>query len=147
MEKNNTRKNLIRQQADELARDRDHWIGRNSYFYKNDHSYMQFLVGDGKRILELGCGTGQLLNALNPSYGVGVDISANMVSVAQQNYPNLEFIQGDLEDENLISSLQGPFDFIILSDTIGYLEDCENTFVGLHSLCTPDTRLIISYYL
>ena len=140
------RKQAIIEQADKLAENRDSWINRNGYFYKNDHSYMQFLVGDGKRILELGCGTGQLLNALNPSYGVGVDISANMVSVAQQNYPDLDFIHGDLEDKNLISSLQGPFDFIILSDTIGYLEDCENAFTELHSLCTPDTRLIISYY-
>jgi len=140
------RKRLIQQQSDKLAEKRDKWINKNRYFYKNDHSYMQFLVGEGARVLELGCGTGQLLNALNPSYGIGVDISASMVSVAQQNYPNLEFIQGDLEDENFISSLQGPFDFIILSDTIGYLDDCENAFEGLHSLCTPDTRLIISYY-
>ena len=141
-----SRKKQIQLQADEIAEKRDGWIRKNSYFYNDDRSYMKFLVGKEKRVLELGCGTGQLLNVLNPSYGMGVDISANMVSVAQQNYPNLEFIQGDLEDENLISSLQGPFDFIILSDTIGYLDDCENTLTGLHSLCTPDTRLIISYY-
>ena len=140
------RKQAIKEQADKLAENRDSWINRNGYFYKNDRSYMQFLVGDGKRILELGCGTGQLLNALNPSYGVGVDLSINMISAAKKNYPNLEFVQGDLEDEALISSLQGSFDFIILSDTIGYLDDCENAFAGLHSLCTPDTRLIISYY-
>ena len=143
---NLNRKKQIQQKSDELAKNRDKWIKKNNYFYSNDHSYMQFLVGEGKRVLELGCGTGQLLNKLIPSYGVGVDLSANMVSIAQQNYPNLEFIQGDLEDESLISSLQGPFDFIILSDTIGYLDDCENAFAGLHSLCTPDTRLIISYY-
>ena len=143
---NLNRKKQIQQKSDELAKNRDKWVKKNNYFYSNDHSYMQFLVGEGKRVLELGCGTGQLLNKLIPSYGVGVDLSANMVSIAQQNYPNLEFIQGDLEDESLISSLQGPFDFIILSDTIGYLDDCENAFAGLHSLCTPDTRLIISYY-
>ena len=145
---NLSRKKQIQQQSDKLAINRDRWISKNSFFYKNDHSYMGFLVGNGKRVLELGCGTGQLLNALNPSYGIGVDISANMISVAQQNYPDLKFIQGDLEDESFISSLQeeGPFDFIILSDTIGYLDDCENTFAGLHSLCTLDTRLIISYY-
>lgn len=143
---NLNRKKQIQQRSDELAKNRDKWVKKNNYFYSNDHSYMQFLVGEGKRVLELGCGTGQLLNKLIPSYGVGVDLSANMVSIAQQNYPNLEFIQGDLEDESLISSLQGPFDFIILSDTIGYLDDCENAFAGLHSLCTPDTRLIVSYY-
>jgi SAM-dependent methyltransferase len=142
----NSRKVRIIEQADKLAEKRDRWIGKNSYFYKHDHSYMRFLVGDSKRILELGCGTGQLLDALNPSYGMGVDISANMVSVAQKNYPNLSFIQGDVEDNELISSLQGSFDFIILSDTIGYLDDCEEAFARLHSLCTSDTRLIISYY-
>jgi hypothetical protein len=42
--------------------------------------------------------------------------------------------------------LKGPFDYIILSDTIGYLDDCEEAFSRLHSLCTPDTRLIIAYY-
>jgi len=141
-----SRKAQIQLQMDKLAEDRDGWIRKNKYFYKNDQSYMQFLVGDNKRILELGCGTGQLLNALNPSYGVGVDLSTNMVSIAQKNYPNLEFIQGDLEDQEFISSLKGPFDYIILSDTIGYLDDCEEAFSGLHSLCTSDTRLIIAYY-
>ena len=140
------RKRLIQQQADKLAESRDQWIKKNSYFYNDDHSYMKFLVGENARVLELGCGTGQLLNFLNPSYGVGVDLSSNIISIAKKNYPNLEFVQGDLEDEMLISSLQGPFDFIILSDTIGYLDDCENALAGLHSLCTPDTRLIISYY-
>jgi len=140
------RKKAIEKNFDSLASSRDRWIEKNSYFYNNDYSYMKFLVGKGMRVLELGCGTGGLLNALDPSYGVGVDLSSNMVSIAQKNYPDLEFIQGDLEDENFISSLQGPFDFIILSDTIGYLDDCEETFVGLHSLCNSNTRLIISYY-
>jgi SAM-dependent methyltransferase len=144
--KRTERKEKIRQCADSLAESRDQWIKKNSYFYKNDYAYMKFLVGEGKRILDLGCGTGKLLNDLNPSYGVGVDMSANMVSIAQKNHQNLEFIQGDLEDENLISSLKGPFDCIILSDTIGFLDDCEDLFSKLHSLCTPDTRLVISYY-
>jgi SAM-dependent methyltransferase len=59
------RKRLIQQQSDKLAEKRDKWINKNRYFYNNDHSYMQFLVSEGARVLELGCGTGQLLNGLN----------------------------------------------------------------------------------
>jgi SAM-dependent methyltransferase len=140
------RKQLIEQHVDKLAEKRDKWINRNGYFYKNDHSYMKFLVGENARVLELGCGTGQLLSALNPSHGVGVDLSANVVNIAQKNYPNLEFIQGDIENPELIKSLKGTFDYIILSDTLGFLDDCEETFSSLHALCTSDTRLIISYY-
>jgi SAM-dependent methyltransferase len=141
-----SRKEKIIEQVDKLASDRDNWIDKNSYFYRDDHSYMRFLIGEGKRVLELGCGTGQLLNSLNPSYGVGVDLSSNMVSIAENKYQNLNFIQGDIEDKDVISSIDGPFDFIVLSDTIGYLNDCEEVLSSLHSLCTSDTRLVISYY-
>ena len=143
-----SRKEKIQQQSDRLAESRDNWIKKNSFFYNNDYSYMQFLTGEGRRILDLGCGTGELLNSLGPSYGLGVDLSDNMISIAKKKYSHLEFIHGDLEDKELISSLQrqGPFDFIIISDTIGYLDDCEEVFNSLHSICNPDTRLVISYY-
>jgi SAM-dependent methyltransferase len=140
------RKQAVKKQADILAEIRDSWIKKNSYFYERDRSYMQFLINKGLRVLELGCGSGQLLDALKPSYGVGVDLSKNMVNVAQKKYPHLNFLQGDLEDADFIASLEGPFDYIVLSDTIGFLDDCEETLAGLHLLCTPDTRLVISYY-
>ena len=84
MNYHNIRKSNIIEQADKVAKERDKWIKKNSYFYKNDNAYMKFIISEGARVLELGCGTGQLLNALNPSYGVGVDLSANMISVAQK---------------------------------------------------------------
>ncbi|MBT7556250.1 glycosyltransferase [Candidatus Woesearchaeota archaeon] len=140
------RKQTIKEQADKLAGSRDRWIKKNSFFYNDDYNYMNFLVNNGQRVLELGCGTGQLLNTLKPSYGVGVDLSGSMIEVARENFPHLEFVQGDIESPDLISSLNGPFDFIILSDTIGYLDDCEEALARLHSLCTQDTRIIISYY-
>jgi len=140
------RKRKIQEQADFTADSRDAWMDKNRYYYQDDYSYMRFLVNEGQRVLDLGCGTGRLLNSLKPSYGVGVDLSQGMVEVAQKNFPHLGFIQGDLEDPDFIESLEGTFDVIILSDTIGYLDDCEEAFAGLHSLCTPQTRLIIAYH-
>jgi SAM-dependent methyltransferase len=141
-----TRKKNILKYADANAESRNKWIEKNSYYYRNDYSYMRFLINEGQRILELGCGTGQLLNILKPSYGVGVDLSRNMIGIAQEDFPHLKFIQGDVEDSDLLASLEGPFDVIVLSDTIGYLDDCESTFSKLHSLCTQDTRIVVSYY-
>ncbi len=141
-----THKELIRENFDNLAKERDKWIDKNSYFYKNDYNYMRFLIGKGARVLELGSGTGRLLKELNPSYGVGVDISGEMIDMATKLYPDLKFIQGDVEDRKLISSLDGPFDFIVLSDVLGYLEDIEALFDILHNLCHADTRIVIAYY-
>ena len=64
-----------------------------------------------------------------------------MVSIAKNKYQNLNFIQGDIEDKDVISSIDGPFDFIVLSDTIGYLNDCEEVLSSLHSHGTGSLSL------
>jgi SAM-dependent methyltransferase len=129
-----------------MAPERDRWIRRNSFYYDEDRRYMRFLAPEGLRVLDLGCGTGGLLAALKPAYGVGVDFSPRMIELARHQFPNLEFVVGDAEDPDLVGSLKGPFDVILLSDTIGSLDDCQTTLAGLHRLCHRDTRLIVSYY-
>lgn len=140
------RKQAIRDHADKFARDRTSWIDRNRFFYEEDYNYLRFLVPEGKRVLELGCGTGDLLAALKPSRGVGVDLSPESVKVAAERYSHLDFQVGDVEQADTLAKIEGPFDFIILSDTVGDLEDVEDTFANLHHLCTPDTRVIVVYY-
>lgn len=140
------RKSRIHDLANAIGRDRLRWIKRNRFFYSEDRRYMRFLVPEGLRILDLGCGTGDLLAELNPCYGVGVDFSESMLEVAREQYPGLHFVRGDVEYEETLSKLEGPFDVIVLSDTIGSLDDCEQTLRNLHSLCHVDTRIIICYY-
>lgn len=141
-----SRKDLIRRHADQLAPERDQWIARNAYYYAEDHGYTRFLVPPGRRVLDLGCGTGQLLAALQPSRGVGVDLSPKMIEQARGNNPEQEFHVGDAEDPELLDRLGGPFDVILLSDTVGALEDCQATFQHLHRVCHADTRVVIAYY-
>lgn len=107
---------------------------------------MKFLIPKGLRILDLGCGTGDLLSALEPEFGVGVDFSPLMIENAQKKYPHYQFILGDVENPEIISQLPGPFDIVIMSDTIGQLDDCQTCLERLHILCNDDTRIIISYY-
>ncbi|MDT7538075.1 MAG: hypothetical protein QOI82_1660 [Actinomycetota bacterium] len=140
------RKQQLLKWARDLAADRDKWIRRNSFYYDDDRLYMRFLVPEGARVLELGCGTGQLLTALRPSVGVGVDISPEMVSEARRQHPQHTFFAADMEDPSALAALGGPFDVIVLSDAIGYLEDCQRTFELLHTLCHRDTRLVIAYF-
>lgn len=140
------RKRMIRDLADRQAPDRDRWVARNSFYYEEDLRYMRFLVPEGLKVLDLGCGNGRLLAELNPRYGVGIDFSSNMVAIAKERHPHLEFHEGDVENPTVIAGLNGPFDVIVLSDTIGSMEDCQTTLSQLQGLCTPDTRIIIAYY-
>ena len=99
-----------------------------------------------KRVLVLGCGNGHLLDALEPSYGVGVDFSPTKVARAKNAHPRLTFLCDDVENLSNTSELAGTFDVIVMPDTIGSLDDCLTTFQGLHRFCKPETRLIVSYY-
>lgn len=141
-----TRKQCVQEFFDRLAPERDAWIRRNQSFYAADWAYMRFLVPEGLRVLEVGCGTGQLLAALKPSYGVGIDISEEMVAIAGETYPDLHFVAGDIEISRNLGKLDGPFDVIVLSDTIGMLDDIEATLASLRRLCKPETRIVIAYY-
>lgn len=129
-----------------------HWdkVAENTNWYRKwNKAYQQrltkiyrSLVRPGLRVLEIGCGAGDLLAALEPSVGVGVDFSANMVAQAQQRYPHLRFIQTDLHSLRL----EEQFDIILIPDCLNELWDVQNVLENLAVSCTPETRLIFNCY-
>src|SRR5437868_6951087 len=116
-----SRKQEFRRIADATAPEREKWLARAAFFHAEDLLYLRFLIGEGARVLELGCGTGELLAALKPSYGVGVDFSAGMIGIARRSHQHLTFFVGDIEDGAFIRQLPGPFDVILVVDTLGAL--------------------------
>ena len=124
----------------------DRWREFNAAYHADDYKFMQFLVPPGKRVLELGCGRGDLLAALKPSYGVGIDFGAETIAKANARHPDLYFVLGDVEDPQTLNAIEGPFDYIVIADTIGMFEDIDGTLRLINQLCAPSTRIIISYY-
>jgi SAM-dependent methyltransferase len=118
----------------------------NAAYREDDRKFMRFLVPPGKRVLELGCGRGDLLAALQPSHGVGIDFSVKTIAKAAAHHSKLHFVLGDVEDPATLGSVDGPFDYIVIADTIGMFEDIDGTLRRVHQLCGPSTRIIISYY-
>ncbi len=133
--------------AERLAPEIGRWRERNRYFHEEDARYLRFLIRPGLRVLELGCGRGDLLAGLAVARGVGIDFSPAMIAAARQAHPALEWRVGDVEDPAVIADLAAEtWDVILLSDTIGSLDDIQLAFEGLRQLCNPDTRIVVSYY-
>jgi len=106
------------------------------------HHYYKFLVPSGLRILELGCGLGDLLAALEPSSGIGVDFSGKMLKSASKKYPNLTFIEADAHEFEISKT----FDVIILSDLVNDLWDVQAVFQKIRKNVHPGTRVILNFY-
>jgi len=85
-----------------------------AFYQKLLIKYYRFLIPEHLRILEIGCGQGDLLASLNPRFGVGVDFSIQMVREAKKGHPGLHFLCGDASDV----ALTEPFDVVIFSDLI-----------------------------
>jgi len=125
-----------------LADKRLKWKKRNRFYHSLMVKYFRFLIPEGSRVLEIGSGTGELLDAVKPSYGLGIDLSPNMTEIAKRQFPELVFITQDAE--NL--ELEETFEYVILSDVIGSLWDVQCAVANLRKVTDNQSRLIISHY-
>ena len=135
-------KSKIRNHYDKIALERDKLKKKNWYYHKEVERCCSFIVPPNSSVLEIGCGTGDLLNSLKPLRGLGIDISTEMISVAKKKFPKLDFQIGDAESLDINEK----FDYVVMSDLVGMLYDVQVVFHNLKKVTKPETRIIITYY-
>jgi SAM-dependent methyltransferase len=142
-------KEHIREYFERISHRRLVWEKRNRFYHRSLEKYFSFIIPEGSRVLEIGCGTGDLLAAVKPSFGVGLDFSGKMIEMATSQYPNLHFRIYDIEEDSSIDQLnqaEQQFDYIILSDLLHVLWDVQKALNNIKKFCHPSTRVIISNY-
>ncbi len=122
---------------------------RAASFRRINHYYHQLLgemigreVRPGSRVLDLGSGTGDLLAALAPAKGVGVDISPAMVELARSRNPEYAYCAADMQE----TIPDGDYDYVVICNSIGFLTDIQRAFRLIRSRAGSDTRLVITHY-
>jgi ubiquinone/menaquinone biosynthesis C-methylase UbiE len=131
---------------DRVALESDRRTGLGGAYHRRLERVYRFLVPPGQRVLELGCGGGDLLAALEPALGVGVDFSQERLRQAAERHPSpeLRFLAADAHD---LSTLAGEtFDAVILSDLINDAWDVQRLLAQVAPLTHPRTRLILNTY-
>ena len=133
---------MVQEHFDRLAPAMGRWRRKSWYYHQELERFFRSVIPPGSSVLEVGCGTGELLAAVQPRNGGGVDLSPRMVEKAKENFPDITWLVGDAESLDLDQQ----FDYIILSDLLGHLEDIWTTFQRLKHVSRPDTRVVITYY-
>ena len=126
----------------EVSRKLENWRGWGGYYHRRLTRIYQALVSPGQSIVEFGCARGDLLAALEPSLGVGVDFSKEMIRTANRRHANLHFILADAHSLNL----NVKFDVIILSDLVNDLWDVQTVLKKVSQLAHMRSRIVINSY-
>lgn len=135
------KKQRLQKHFDSLAAIRDRWVAKAGYYYDDLGSFFHFCISSNAKVLEVGCGSGALLSRIKPKSATGIDISPDMVAIARKKLPSYRFFVMDAEAINL----REKFDYVIMSDTVGYFEDVQTAFAQIGKVCHKHTRIIITY--
>ncbi len=131
-----------RQYWDEYGRTSQRWNRYRRYYRQRLAELFRLSVPPGMRILELGCGDGGLLASLRPSFGHGIDLSAEQIAEARAAFPGLHF---EVADASTIE-LTGEYDFIVLSDLLNDLWDVQTVLEKIRPHCHAGTRILVNFY-
>jgi SAM-dependent methyltransferase len=113
---------------------------RNAYFHRTHRALFRTYVPPGLAVLELGCATGDLLAAVEPGRGVGVDLAPRMVEKARGKYPAMDFVEADAT----FFDTPERFDCILINNLLEYVEDIQSLLRNCRRLLKPRGRLLIS---
>lgn len=118
------------------------WRRRNSYYYKWLHRIYKFIVRPNSRVLHVGCESGDLLAAVEPAYGVGIDADPASIELAKKQFPHLKFHSTDPHQ----LSLKEKFDYVLICNSLGHWHDVQQILERIHPLTDENTRVVVTYY-
>ena len=132
--------NDVKKHFENIAGDYDSYKKKNWYYYDSLKGLLKKFIPAGKKVIEIGCGTGDLLAEVNPSYGLGIDISRKMIEIARKKHraKNLQFKTGDICNFYFKSH----FDFIMMADVIEHLADVNKSLINVARLMDKRTIFI-----
>lgn len=135
-------KTTVIEYRDRIAHRYDKWMSRNKFYHYCIQSLYKSIVPPGSKVLDVGCATGELLSQLKPSYGMGLDLSKNMISIAKRKFPHLIFEHADIDTISVGSFTK--FNYILMSNYIDYLSDISTTLSKIKDFLDEDGLVIIT---
>ena len=113
-------------------------------YYEKPAMYALLPDIQGKRVISLGCGSGEdaeYLRTQGAEASVGIDISAGLIEIAKTSYPACSFEVMDMETLHFPDA---SFDFAYSSLAIHYIEDWTKVFAEVYRILKPQSYFLFS---
>ena len=118
--------------------------GRHNFVWQYGENVLELLSPQpDERILDLGCGTGQLTEkiALAGAEVLGIDRAASMIEKARQNYPQLQFAVADARD----FQVEQPFDAVFSNAVLHWIPEPDAVIRCIYQALKPGGRFVAEF--
>jgi len=115
-----------------------------SFVWRHGEELVNLLAPkSGERILDLGCGTGQLTAEIAQSGAevMGIDSSSEMISEARSNYPGLRF---EVADATRFRAAE-PFDAVFSNAALHWIKDAGAAAASIAAALKPAGRFVAEF--
>lgn len=120
-----------------------YWQERNSYYHTLMQEWYLFMVPKEATILHINCKRGDILDALKPRIGIGIDLNPQCIKEARTAYsPRYHFHLGTVDSFHL----DYQFEYILLSGITMEVDDIQQLLQQISRFCNSRTRVIIDTY-
>jgi trans-aconitate 2-methyltransferase len=122
----------------------EQYESRHSYVWQFGGSLLELLAPrPGERVLDIGCGTGQLTAEIARSGArvVGLDSSPEMLGQARQNYPQLKFVLANATS----FQFEEPFDAIFSNAALHWVKNAEASVKSMAGALRPGGRFVAEF--
>lgn len=121
--------------------DARHYDSKISFVSRMGAGVVELLAPQtGERVLDLGCGTGDLTDQIAQSGAAveGLDLSAAMIARAREKYPHLTFIQGNAE----VFETSHPYDAVFSNAALHWMKNAEAVVRAIWLALKPGGRFV-----
>ena len=118
--------------------------GSHAFVWQYGESLLELLVPKaGERILDLGCGTGQLTEKIAQSgaFVHGIDSSLSMISTARSNYPQLDFAVADARN----FQVNEPLDTVFSNAVLHWIKEPDAVINCVAKALKPGGRFVAEF--
>ena len=125
------------------------WVQK--YSLKPTRNYIvkalsKYIKNDGIKVLDLGCGTGELIfeltNKFNNLEVTGIDFSEKMLEISKKRNPSAKHLKMDASELNVLDS---KYDIIVCTHSMPYYKEPKNVFKHLNNLLSDEGKLLIGF--
>ncbi len=124
---------------EQIAPGYDRWKQKARYYYDAVKASVAEIVPSGSRVLEVGCGTGDILASLHPDDGVGIDLSPAMIDAAARKHPELRFRVQDLMDD----PPEERYPYIVAVDVVEHVPDLDRCIASMAAMLAGGGQLVV----